>query len=205
MKYSLDPIGKFLFTTDSDNNFHSYDGKPAVIYLDTLVCIWMINGKVDENKGIEKRANHYDVRDLYIKKSETSTLTPTTTSTSIPKKSNYYGTSYGDLYKYATTPIKTKKSTYSYDSYQDSYDVDDSDYILKEPYLEKYDKLKTKVGKSTLKKTSTKSDEPIKKNTINEKDSSYYYKECRNSVNPHHTCSDYCLDEIYKDIDKTLL
>jgi hypothetical protein len=48
MKYSLDPVNKFFFTTDETNKFHSFDNRPAIIYFDTYIVIYMIHGEVSD-------------------------------------------------------------------------------------------------------------------------------------------------------------
>lgn len=47
MKYSLDPVNKFIYTTDDNNDFHSYNKCPAVIYFNTKKAIFMTHGKID--------------------------------------------------------------------------------------------------------------------------------------------------------------
>lgn len=43
----FDPIGKFLYTKDDMGNYHSYDDKPAIEYLDgSELKIWYKNGLI---------------------------------------------------------------------------------------------------------------------------------------------------------------
>jgi hypothetical protein len=44
--YSIDLVNKFMFTTDEDGKYHSYDDNPAIIYMDTNINIWMNHGVI---------------------------------------------------------------------------------------------------------------------------------------------------------------
>ena len=44
--YSIDLANKFMFTTDEDEKYHSYDDNPAIIYMDTNINIWMNHGVI---------------------------------------------------------------------------------------------------------------------------------------------------------------
>ncbi len=47
----FDPIGKFKYTKDDMGNYHSYNDKPAIEYLDRSAQLWFKNGLLHrENK-----------------------------------------------------------------------------------------------------------------------------------------------------------
>ena len=55
--YNIDLSNRFLFTVDEEGRYHSYNGKPAIVYMDSDIKIWMEHGKID-NK-IEASMNYY--------------------------------------------------------------------------------------------------------------------------------------------------
>jgi hypothetical protein len=44
--YSIDLANKFMFTINENKQYHSFNDNPAIIYMDTLIKIWMDNGNI---------------------------------------------------------------------------------------------------------------------------------------------------------------
>lgn len=59
MTYEYDPYGKILYSTDDNEQYHSFNNEPAIIHLDDGTKVWMKHGKLDRDNGpaIHKQHN----------------------------------------------------------------------------------------------------------------------------------------------------
>lgn len=64
-EYSVDLTNKFLFTVDEEGKYHSYSDKPAIIYMESDVRIWMQHGKLFKRGDYAVKTGQFNCNYVY--------------------------------------------------------------------------------------------------------------------------------------------
>lgn len=187
MKYSLDPVNRFIYTTDENNDFHSFNDCPAVIYLDTKRGVFMDHGKV------LCVAQLYDKIIYYIEKiSDTDDITSYVHNITSDwnkmddnnnNKCRNSSNPYHECSDYCKQHMKNQMSSNGNET-DTSYEESEYDY----DFNLFDDDTEDELVDSKQDTNNDKDKKGIKKWTI--------YDDCRNKSNPYHECSDYCKDYV---------